>query len=318
MDFTNKTLLSKIQRIVVALGIAGTVVGAGLYVGSLDPVTGKPESVQVNGEIIHFDYTDENVGETLVVYTDTNTRKVNVSNQVIHVAVSNQSAIKQDVLLKTTYDGPNFNVVGVSVLTEVEIEDNAGDVVTENVWLPVDTIEQKDNKETEYKQKIKIAEKSEFKRIEEKLFTWPMGSGDVTYFRIVFEGNTQDHRFVWQFYGSEGAYGHFDSWFGNDTPEVTYYAKVDTDNQVETVVVADPSIIKSGALGAPDEWVETDYEGVGRKNYAGPGFIYDKVRDAFIPPKTTDTAILDENTAQWIEPAKEAEKPKATTTKTKI
>ncbi|NBW17254.1 MAG: hypothetical protein EBR82_55675 [Caulobacteraceae bacterium] len=37
-----------------------------------------------------------------------------------------------------------------------------------------------------------------------------------------------------------------------------------------------------------------------RKNYAGIGYTYDPVRDAFIPPKPTDDAVLDEATCQWI------------------
>jgi len=36
-----------------------------------------------------------------------------------------------------------------------------------------------------------------------------------------------------------------------------------------------------------------------RKNYAGIGFIYDEVRDAFIPPKPDNDCILNEDTCQW-------------------
>ena len=40
-----------------------------------------------------------------------------------------------------------------------------------------------------------------------------------------------------------------------------------------------------------------------RKNYAGIGYTYDPVRDAFIPPKPSDDATLDEATCQWIVPS---------------
>jgi hypothetical protein len=40
-----------------------------------------------------------------------------------------------------------------------------------------------------------------------------------------------------------------------------------------------------------------------RKNYAGIGYTYDPVRDAFIPPQPTPDAVLDEATCQWIVPA---------------
>jgi len=39
-----------------------------------------------------------------------------------------------------------------------------------------------------------------------------------------------------------------------------------------------------------------------RKNYAGIGFTYDPVRDAFIPPKPYDSWILNEQTCQWEAP----------------
>lgn len=46
----------------------------------------------------------------------------------------------------------------------------------------------------------------------------------------------------------------------------------------------------------------TSYNGNFRKNYAGIGYTYDPVRDAFIPPKPTPDAVLDEETCQWIVP----------------
>ena len=39
-----------------------------------------------------------------------------------------------------------------------------------------------------------------------------------------------------------------------------------------------------------------------RKNYAGIGFSYDALRDAFIPPKDYESWILDENTCLWQAP----------------
>lgn len=36
-----------------------------------------------------------------------------------------------------------------------------------------------------------------------------------------------------------------------------------------------------------------------RKNYAGIGFYYDQERDAFIPPKTYQSWILNESTCLW-------------------
>lgn len=46
----------------------------------------------------------------------------------------------------------------------------------------------------------------------------------------------------------------------------------------------------------------TSYNGNIRKNYAGIGFTYDEDRDAFIPPKTYESWILNEDTCQWEAP----------------
>ena len=43
----------------------------------------------------------------------------------------------------------------------------------------------------------------------------------------------------------------------------------------------------------------TSYNANIRKNYAGIGYSYDSVRDAFITPKCHDVATLDEATCRW-------------------
>jgi hypothetical protein len=44
----------------------------------------------------------------------------------------------------------------------------------------------------------------------------------------------------------------------------------------------------------------TSFNGNIRKNYAGIGYEYDVVLDAFIAPKCHDEATLNNETAQWI------------------
>ena len=44
-----------------------------------------------------------------------------------------------------------------------------------------------------------------------------------------------------------------------------------------------------------------------RGNYAGIGFTYDEALDAFIPPKPTEDAFLDEATFSWVVPEVEEE-----------
>lgn len=49
-------------------------------------------------------------------------------------------------------------------------------------------------------------------------------------------------------------------------------------------------------------WKQTSYNGNVRKNYAGIGYTYDAVRDAFIPPKPFNSWVLIEETCQWKAP----------------
>jgi hypothetical protein len=52
-------------------------------------------------------------------------------------------------------------------------------------------------------------------------------------------------------------------------------------------------------FGAQTNWKQTSYNGNMRKNYAGVGYTYDAVRDAFIAPKPYPSWVLDEATCQW-------------------
>ena len=71
---------------------------------------------------------------------------------------------------------------------------------------------------------------------------------------------------------------------------------------VTEVIVAEQDFINSGLVGDSFLWVQTSFNGNFRKNYAGIGYTYDPVRDAFIPPQPDATWTLDEETCQWINP----------------
>lgn len=51
-------------------------------------------------------------------------------------------------------------------------------------------------------------------------------------------------------------------------------------------------------------WIQTSYNDRIRKNYAGIGYAYDPIRDAFIPPKPEPwpSLVLDEETCRWVPP----------------
>ena len=67
--------------------------------------------------------------------------------------------------------------------------------------------------------------------------------------------------------------------------------------------------VEYGAIGAAfchnllgGEWMQTSYNGNMRFNYAGIGYTYDAVRDAFIAPKPYASWLLDEATCRWEAP----------------
>lgn len=91
---------------------------------------------------------------------------------------------------------------------------------------------------------------------------------------------------------------------------MAHFAEIDNNNIVLRVLVVSNEFEHQGHdflandLGLGGTWVQTSYNGNMRKNYAGIGFTYDPVRDAFIPPKPEVEGIefvLDEDTCLWKE-----------------
>jgi hypothetical protein len=84
---------------------------------------------------------------------------------------------------------------------------------------------------------------------------------------------------------------------------MSHFAEIDNDGVVLRVLVAEQDFINSGKVGDSANWIQTSYSGSFRKNYAGKGYSYDSVRDAFIPPKPPYPSwVLDEDTCQWDAP----------------
>ena len=86
---------------------------------------------------------------------------------------------------------------------------------------------------------------------------------------------------------------------------MSHWAEIDETGLVLRVLVGDNNEPDEGqafmeSLGGT--WIKTSYNNKIRKNYAGIGYTYDAVRDAFIPPKPDNATGFDENTCQWIVP----------------
>jgi hypothetical protein len=104
---------------------------------------------------------------------------------------------------------------------------------------------------------------------------------------------------------------------------MAHFAKLDDNNYVlEVHVVNNEVITRDGveseqlgidfltSLHSHSNWKQTSYNSTFRKNYAGIGYFYDEIRDAFISPKPERTENLrsepiiwelDEDTCLWIE-----------------
>ena len=92
---------------------------------------------------------------------------------------------------------------------------------------------------------------------------------------------------------------------------MAHYAFINKDNIVTEVITGKDETEFIDGLD-PETWygnyrgqkcVRTSYNGNIRKNYAGIGYLWDPIRDAFIAPQPDchpDLISLNEETCQWI------------------
>jgi len=106
---------------------------------------------------------------------------------------------------------------------------------------------------------------------------------------------------------------------------MAHWAELDENNVVTRVLVGDNNdpAGDEGYQWLVDNlggtWVKTSYNAIGgkrrnpetneiteeagfRKNYAGIGYTYDSIRDAFLPPKDFNSWVLNEDTCIWEAP----------------
>ncbi len=96
---------------------------------------------------------------------------------------------------------------------------------------------------------------------------------------------------------------------------MAHFAQLDENNVVTQVIVVhnndcqidgveseDAGILFCKQLfGTETRWKQTSYNGNIRKNYAGIGYTYNAIRDAFIPPQPYQSWTLDDD-ANWQPP----------------
>jgi hypothetical protein len=104
---------------------------------------------------------------------------------------------------------------------------------------------------------------------------------------------------------------------------MSHWAEIDENNIVKQVLIGNNAELDEGYQWLLDNlggrWIKTSYNTVGgehanggtplRKNFAGIGFTYDEVRDAFIAPQNFPSWVLDEETCTWKPPVDMPESP---------
>jgi hypothetical protein len=87
---------------------------------------------------------------------------------------------------------------------------------------------------------------------------------------------------------------------------MSHFAQIDENNIVIQVARGDNSFTNEGydwfLENFGGTWIKTSRNAATngfRKNYAGIGYTYDSIRDAFIAPQCHNEAVLDEATCRW-------------------
>ena len=115
---------------------------------------------------------------------------------------------------------------------------------------------------------------------------------------------------------------------------MAHFAELDANNFVMQVIVVGNDMILDNQgqeselvgiafckslFGENTRWTQTSYNNNIRKNYAGIGYTYDPIRDAFIAPQPDGEGwLLDETTCQWRNAALEAAQAAVNTGVTRV
>jgi hypothetical protein len=96
---------------------------------------------------------------------------------------------------------------------------------------------------------------------------------------------------------------------------MAHFAQLDDTNTVTQVIVVNNSELLNESGNESEQkgidfckslfggnWIQTSYNGNIRKNFASIGYLYDPVKDAFIPLRPFLSWVLDEDTCIWKAP----------------
>jgi hypothetical protein len=93
---------------------------------------------------------------------------------------------------------------------------------------------------------------------------------------------------------------------------MAHYAKIENGTVTQVNVIDEDYFAENRETRYTGQWVQTSYNTQGgvhllggtplRKNYAGVGYTYDEVRDAFYAPQPYPSWTLNEDTCYWESP----------------
>lgn len=97
---------------------------------------------------------------------------------------------------------------------------------------------------------------------------------------------------------------------------MAHFAQLDDTQVVQVIVVHNNELLDVNGVESEEKgiafcksifgehttWKQTSYNNNFRKNFAGKGFSYCFLRNAFIPVRPYPSWLLDENTCQWVPP----------------
>jgi hypothetical protein len=93
---------------------------------------------------------------------------------------------------------------------------------------------------------------------------------------------------------------------------MAHFAKIENGTVTQVNVIDEDYFAENRETRYTGQWVQTSYNTQGgvhllggtplRKNYAGIGYVYDEVRDAFYAPQPYPSWTLNEDTCYWESP----------------
>jgi hypothetical protein len=219
------------------LGITG-LIAAAVYLGSVDPKTGFPDPITVDGVTHTFTYTDSTEMENLRIYTDRETYTNGFSHATLYLAVVNDSGVGQDIELLGYFLDDKRRITDIAVLSELTKEQHEGiyeeqceeqqgtssicytvqtgtttTQITYNAWVPLEVKERTPKERA--RESATLAGKADVKRKDvgkykatKKSSRFFVPAGGVVYYRVVveFPPNGSTNMQI-EAVGSEGAYG---------------------------------------------------------------------------------------------------------------